>query len=507
MTTTTTTRKKQRKSLVPGPVAAVASLVVPGLGQVLARQLQRGLLVLGSVVSILGLLAWRVSILARFETGMMAQFTRALERRPFFVGFILLSTLILWVWIVIDAYRQAEPDREGVGPGPFLLIMLLFFTLGWQISEIDLYKAVTELSDTLPILSQVLWPWEAAITRDVQTISARAPIEVPCDDTPPDPPERVEGEPYLRAEPTCGELSDLDENNDIVPGSELTLTGRDFQPNTQTEIWWEDPIGNEFQVRNEGQYVRVTTDEQGNFETTIIMPYRLLPPSARGEQLHHVEARQTSEVGAVKPSDPLLLSIERMIETIFLGMMATVFGIVMAVPVSFLAARNLMSGTWITMGIYYVTRTLLNIVRSIEPMIWAIIATQWVGLGPFAGILALTVHTVAALGKLYSEAIEGIDPGPIEAVQATGANQLQTIAFAVIPQMIPPFVSFSIYRWDINVRLSTVIGLVGGGGIGFLLIQYIRLFQFESAGIAVWFIAITVAILDYVSSDIRERFV
>jgi phosphonate transport system permease protein len=128
-------------------------------------------------------------------------------------------------------------------------------------------------------------------------------------------------------------------------------------------------------------------------------------------------------------------------------------------------------------------------------------------LGPFAGILALTVHTVAALGKLYSEAIEGIDPGPIEAVQATGANQLQTIAFAVIPQMIPPFVSFSIYRWDINVRLSTVIGLVGGGGIGFLLIQYIRLFQFESAGIAVWFIAITVAILDYVSSDIRERFV
>jgi phosphonate transport system permease protein len=196
-----------------------------------------------------------------------------------------------------------------------------------------------------------------------------------------------------------------------------------------------------------------------------------------------------------------------MIETIFLGMMATAFGIVLAVPVSFLAARNLMSGSRITLAIYYVTRTILNIIRSIEPMIWAIIATQWVGLGPFAGILALTVHTIAALGKLYSEAIEGIDPGPIEAIQATGANQLQTIAFAVIPQMIPPFVSFSIYRWDINVRMSTVIGLVGGGGIGFLLIQYIRLFQFRSAGIAVWFIAITVAILDYVSSDIRERYV
>jgi phosphonate transport system permease protein len=149
----------------------------------------------------------------------------------------------------------------------------------------------------------------------------------------------------------------------------------------------------------------------------------------------------------------------------------------------------------------------MNIVRSIEPLIWVIIAAQWVGLGPFAGIIALTIHTVAALGKLYSEAIEGIDPGPIEAIQSTGATRLQTIAFAVVPQMIPPFVSFSIYRWDINVRMSTVVGLVGGGGIGFILIQYIRLLNFRAAGIAVWFIAITVAILDYVSAEIRERFV
>jgi phosphonate transport system permease protein len=506
MATTTTNREKHR-SLVSGPIAAAASLIIPGLGQVLALQIQRGLLMLGSFLSILGLLAWRISLLARFEEGARAQFVRALERRPFFVGFVLLGALMLWLWTVIDAYRQAAPDRAGVGIGPFLLIMLLFFILGWQISQIDLYKAVTELSDTLPILSQVLWPWEAAVTRDVETISASAPIQVPCDANPPEPPERVEGEPYLKAEPTCGELSDLDENNNIVPGTELALTGRNFQPNTVAQIWWEDPIGNEFRIRNEGQYVTVMTDDQGDFETTITMPYRLLPPSAKGEQIHHVEARQTSEVGGVQPSEPLLLSIERMIETIFLGMMATAFGIVLAVPISFLAARNLMSGTWVTLGIYYVTRTILNIVRSIEPMIWAIIATQWVGLGPFAGILALTVHTIAALGKLYSEAIEGIDPGPIEAIQATGANQLQTIAFAVIPQMIPPFVSFSIYRWDINVRLSTVIGLVGGGGIGFLLIQYIRLFQFRSAGIAVWFIAITVAILDYVSSDIRERYV
>jgi phosphonate transport system permease protein len=196
-----------------------------------------------------------------------------------------------------------------------------------------------------------------------------------------------------------------------------------------------------------------------------------------------------------------------MVETIFLGMMATFFGIIFSVPVSFLAARNMMSGSRLTIAIYYLTRTILNIVRSIEPLIWALIAVVWVGLGPFAGIIALTIHSVAALGKLYSEAIESIDPGPIEAIQATGATRLQIIMFAVVPQMIPPFVSFSIYRWDINVRMSTVIGLVGGGGIGFLLIQYIRLLDYRSAGIAVWFIAITVAILDYVSAEIRQRFV
>jgi len=179
---------------------------------------------------------------------------------------------------------------------------------------------------------------------------------------------------------------------------------------------------------------------------------------------------------------------------------------VMSIPVSFLAARNLMAGSKLTMALYYLTRTILNIIRSIEPLIWAIIAVIWVGLGPFAGIIALTVHSVAALGKLYSEAIEGIDAGPIEAIHATGATRLQTIMYAVIPQMIPPFVSFSIYRWDINVRMSTIIGLVGGGGIGFLLIQYIRLLNYREAGIAVWFIAITVALLDYVSAEIRAKF-
>ncbi|MGC9397849.1 MAG: phosphonate ABC transporter, permease protein PhnE [Anaerolineae bacterium] len=506
--------KEPRPSLVSAPVAGVASLIIPGLGQLLARQLRRGLVMLGAVISIIGLFMWRVSILARRITGgPWDEFAKAFERRPFFVGLIVGGTILLWVWNALDAYRLAEASRKKEevrgNLSIFFLILLLFFALGWQIGQIDLYKAATELSDTLPILSKVLWPWEAAFTHDEEVIQASAPIMVPCEEGTelPKVPEEVPGEPYVMVEPRCGEMTRQDENYQKIPGSKITITARGFEPNKQAEIWWENPIGDVYRLLEDGDPVVTTTDAQGRFEIQVTLPYRAIPKSAVGPQIFEIQVRQSFVVGGPRPSEPLLQTIERMIETIFLGMMATAFGIVFAVPVSFLAAKNLMSGSWFSLGVYYVVRTILNIVRSIEPLIWAIIATQWVGLGPFAGIIALTVHTIAALGKLYSEAIENIDPGPIEAIQATGATRLQTIMFAVVPQMIPPFVSFSIYRWDINVRMSTVIGLVGGGGIGFILVQYIRLFQFRSAGIAVWFIAMTVALLDYVSAEIRERYV
>jgi phosphonate ABC transporter permease subunit PhnE len=157
--------------------------------------------------------------------------------------------------------------------------------------------------------------------------------------------------------------------------------------------------------------------------------------------------------------------------------------------------------------IYYITRTILNAVRSIEALIMAIVAVIWVGIGPFAGVLALGLHTVAALAKLYSEQIESILPGPIEAVQATGANRLQTVIYAVVPQIIPPYISFTMYRWDINVRMSTIIGFAGGGGIGFLLQQNINLLNYRAASTQMLAIAIVVATMDYLSSTLREKFV
>lgn len=192
------------------------------------------------------------------------------------------------------------------------------------------------------------------------------------------------------------------------------------------------------------------------------------------------------------------------IETIYLALIATLLSIPPTLILSFFTARNLMKDNWFTFSIYYVLRIILNFVRSIEPLIWAIIFSVWVGIGPYAGMIALLVHTIAANAKLYSEAIESIEEGPVDAIAATGANKLQVIWYAVVPQIVLPFLSFTIYRWDINVRMATVIGLVGGGGIGTMLMQYQGLGQWHEVGLIVIMIAIVVWIMDYISAKIRE---
>ncbi len=157
--------------------------------------------------------------------------------------------------------------------------------------------------------------------------------------------------------------------------------------------------------------------------------------------------------------------------------------------------------------IYYIARTFFNTLRSIEPLVMGIVFVVWVGFGPFAGSLALALHTTAALAKLYSEQVESIAAGPLEAVRATGATRLQTVVYAVVPQIVPPYISFTMYRWDINVRMSTIIGFVGGGGIGFLLQQNINLLQYRAAAAQMLAIAIVVATMDYISARLRERLV
>ncbi len=202
--------------------------------------------------------------------------------------------------------------------------------------------------------------------------------------------------------------------------------------------------------------------------------------------------------------DIIGITLQAMVVTIFIALMATVIAVPVAFVTSFFTARNLMKGSAFQVGVYNVLRLIANFTRSIEPLIWAIIFSVWVGIGPFAGMLALMIHSVAALVKLYSEQIENVDTGPIEAIEATGANWVQVIWYAVVPQIVLPYLSFTIYRWDINIRMATIIGLVGGGGIGTLLIQYQGLAKWNEVGTMVLTIAVVVWIMDYLSARIRE---
>lgn len=156
--------------------------------------------------------------------------------------------------------------------------------------------------------------------------------------------------------------------------------------------------------------------------------------------------------------------------------------------------------------IYYVARTIFNTLRSIEPLVMVIVFVVWVGFGEFAGSIALALHTAAALAKLYSEQVESIAEGPLEAVRATGATRLQSTMYAVVPQIVPPYIAFTMYRWDINVRMSTILGFAGGGGIGFLLQQNVQLGQYRAAAVQMLAITIVVATMDYASSRLRRRF-
>lgn len=195
----------------------------------------------------------------------------------------------------------------------------------------------------------------------------------------------------------------------------------------------------------------------------------------------------------------------KLIETIALGLMATIFSTLLAVPLSFPAARNVMGKVPGGAVIYYFMRTILNIVRAVDTVVWGLLVIVWVGLGTFAGVIALTIHSMAALAKLYSEEIEHIDPGPVEAITASGGNFLQVIRYAIIPQIIPSFLGYTLLRWDINMRSATVVGFVAGGGIGYFVLETIRMGGYQQYAAALWAVAVVIILVDYISERWRDR--
>jgi phosphonate ABC transporter permease subunit PhnE len=616
--------------------------------------------------------------------------------------------------------KTPRSAARTVGYVLLIVVGLLVYAYGWKVTDIniDVIQDESRQKRVILALRGLLNP--ILFERDTDSEIAYAYFYVPCQDQPPHQPEVDEDEPYIELTPLCGDENDL-----------ITIEVFNFHPYSQGYVRWTPP-GRSTQTRS-----RFRTDGDGRFKSSELR----VPTASESEEAQLIEVEVEWPVGSPRPSGALTITIERMIETVFLALMATTMGLAVAIPVSFLAAFNIMrpirkllgsllaaalplliwallphvlealgapaalegwlslepmldlfyrvgftgllglgalvvvggtaylvvgrllptpagvanpalarlvryvrlallalsvvlvtavlSGLGVRIGealggfmggvlssvlvtvatfarlilpavtglaivfvlgsvcsdlvqarirgavgslerrggglilgaavgalffylaytgvfsfynpgdptpflwqvtvggavlagigglalgsdyslpiglvIYYVVRTILNGLRSIEPLIMGMVFVIWVSIGPFAGVLALALHSIAALGKLYSEQVESIDPGPVEAITATGATRLQMIRYGVVPQIVPPYIAFTLYRWDINVRMSTIIGFVGGGGIGFVLQQWINLLQYREAGVAVLAIAVVVAALDYASAKAREK--
>jgi phosphonate transport system permease protein len=186
--------------------------------------------------------------------------------------------------------------------------------------------------------------------------------------------------------------------------------------------------------------------------------------------------------------------------TIMIAWIGTLIASVISLPLSFLAARNITPAVALGTSI----RAFFNVDRSIDVIIVALVLVSALGLGPLPGVLAIGIHSIGAMGKLFTEAIESIDRGPIEALESTGASHAQVVRWGVLPQVVPHLISLSLYRLELNIRSSVVLGVVGAGGIGFLLNEAIKQFQYQNVSIILLVITALVMAIDYVSGKLRK---
>jgi phosphonate transport system permease protein len=188
------------------------------------------------------------------------------------------------------------------------------------------------------------------------------------------------------------------------------------------------------------------------------------------------------------------------LETVQMALAGTFLALVVAFPLGFLAARNTTPHRFVYFGV----RAVLNLVRTVPDLALGLLFVAAVGLGAFAGTLALAMHTATVLGKLLSESVENIDEGVVEAIRATGAGYPQVLSFAVLPQILPDLISFTLYRLETNIRAASVLGLIGAGGIGYLMNTSFRTFQYQEAAAIVLVLIALVMVVDYLSARLRK---
>jgi phosphonate transport system permease protein len=363
-----------------------------------------------------------------------------------------------------------------------IAVLVVLYVVSYSVTKMDFVRLVRDASKARDFVSAFLHP--DLFTRDTQTVTISTSFPIPCDSAPVSAP--TTSGPRLVTSVPCAAIKDT-----------FTLEGFDLAPNSEISIRWNIPGMGNLTIK------RTTTDANGYF--ILEADAKAIAASVDGSA-SSIEVDTLTPVGSWRPSQAFKDVTENMFVTIFMALVSTTIATIIAAPISFLASSNITKRGPVGTAVYYLTRSIFNVTRSYEPLVMATVFAFWVGYGPFAGTLAMTVVTIASLGKLFSEAVESIDPGPIEALQASGANRIQTVVYAVVPQIIPDFVSFIVYHWDINVRISTIIGFVGGGGIGYYLSEQINsMVGYNRAATGIWAIVLVVWVLDFLSAEVRKK--
>lgn len=496
----------------PG-IAALLSLIVPGAGQLYSRARNAAIAIFGMTV-VMAFLIW--FCLDNFHVG-------EIQLGGVTTSWLWLLLLAFWLWNVWDAYQRAV-GKTTARLLSFGIPILLIYIIAIQVTDINLPRLVTRFNDVKIIFDALVHP--DFLTRDTTTQAGATTIWIPCSNPPQTAPGGDNSGLAVAVDKLCGTVGDT-----------LTIAGQGFNPNTTGNLYWQEYGGtNEVQVRANNAPVLLTTDADGKFVATFPIPGFAsqggLDPNS--PVVNGIQARFVQDVGPLKPSENFGILIGKIdtipapgwlgalgivpagstipwfvaggiFVTIAMGVLATLISVAVAAPLSFFGARNIMARVPGGSIIYYIARSIFNVARSIDTLIWAIVLVTWTGLGALTGLMALTIHSVAAVAKLYSEDVEHIDPGPVEAITASGGTFFQNIRFAVIPQIIPSFLAYSLLRWDINMRSSTIVGLVSGAGIGFYVFEAIRKGGYREYAAALWLVALVVLIVDYLSAYWREK--
>jgi phosphonate transport system permease protein len=385
------------------------------------------------------------------------------------------------------AGRRASPLRRYVTTGLLVIGFAVAFILSWNVAKVSFVDLVEGAPSGLGMLRDFLVP--EMFTRPTEEQSVSAALPVPCGSGPMEPAQ-VSG-PRVNLSLSCGDV-----------GEPLIIRGHELPANEKVSVRW---------AFSDGAYLRIhkeccTTDDMGSLQwETRVHPLMEIDPDGGRPEPGKVVITWKEYTGGPQLSEAFKEVVHLSLVTLLMALLATTLGSFFAIPLSFLAARNIMGGHPVGRTVYFITRTIFNLWRAVEPMILVVICAAWVGIGPFAGVLALAINNIPNLGKLFSETIEEIETGPVEAITATGATRPQTLVFAIIPQLVPKFLAFILYQWDINIRMSTVIGFVGGGGIGQYFRLQVGLNNYAAAGMAVWAIVVMVWTMDYLSARARER--